>query len=109
MDTGEITLIFCRLLLGGLAAFFAIMLWSKTRDIAWMLMAGGTITAYGENLYAMLDAFGLSPFPAIGLIPLAAALSNIPVLFFIAAFCVMVVRSYGRRQKGPSGDAGTPD
>jgi hypothetical protein len=98
MDTGELLLISSRLVLGAAAAFFAIMLWSKTRDIAWMLMVGGTIVAYGEALYAVLDSFGIStPLPVLQSAPLAAVLlTNIPVLFFIAAFLVMVVRSYGR-------------
>jgi hypothetical protein len=95
MDTGEILFVFCRLFFGAAAAFFAIILWSKTRDIAWMLMAGGTITVYGENLYNVLDLFGFSVFfSTIETIPLAAAaLSNIPALFFIAAFVVAFVQS----------------
>jgi hypothetical protein len=87
--------IFCRLVLGAAAAFFAIVLWSGTRDIAWMFMAGGTAAAYGESLYAVLNSFGIS-IPAIESAPTAAmALSTIPVLFFIAAFLLMVIRSYG--------------
>jgi hypothetical protein len=98
MGNGEIALVFCRLLLGGAAAFFAIMLWSRTRDIAWMLMVGGAVTAYGGNLYEVLDMFGVFPSFIFESAPLAAAaLSTIPVLFFIAAFFVMVVRSYGQR------------
>jgi hypothetical protein len=99
MDTGELVIVFCRLILRAAAAFLAIMLWSKTRDIAWMLMVGGTVTAYGEHLYNVLNAVGISASPwAAESIPLAAAaLSNIPVFFFIAAFLVMVVRSYGHR------------
>jgi hypothetical protein len=96
MDTGELILALSRLLVGALAAFFAIMLWSRTRDIAWMLMVGGTITAYGEALFAVLGFFGISTaIPATGSIPLAAAiLSNIPSMFFISAFLVMIIRSY---------------
>jgi hypothetical protein len=102
MDTGEIIFIFCRLFLGATAAFFAIMLWSKTRDIAWMLMAGGIIVAYGESLYEVLDAFGISFLPsAVESFPLAAILSSIPVLFFIAALLVMVLRTYGGRRERP--------
>jgi hypothetical protein len=75
------------------------MLWSKTRDLAWMLMVGGTIAAYGETLYAILNLFGIGlALPAIGSVPLAAILApNVPTVFFILAFLVMVVRSYGRR------------
>jgi hypothetical protein len=94
MDTRELLFVFCRLVLGGAAAFFAIMLWSKTRDIAWMLMVGGAVAAYGERLYAVLNSLGFFNSPA----PLAAAvLSGIPVLFFTAAFLVMVIRAYGNR------------
>jgi hypothetical protein len=85
--------------MGALAAFFAIMLWSRTRDIAWMLMVGGTITAYGEALFRVLNLFGMSPsLPGIGSMPLVTViLPNIPVIFFISAFLVMVIRSYGPR------------
>jgi hypothetical protein len=107
MDTREIIFVLCRLCLGAMAAFFAIMLWSRTRDIAWILMAGGIIAAYGENLYQALDAFGISVLPpALDSFPLAAALSGVPLLFFIAALFVMVFRSYGGRRERPPGGAG---
>jgi hypothetical protein len=97
MDNGQAIFVFSRLVIGALAAFLAIMLWSRTRDIAWMLMVGGTITAYGESLYTVLNLFGISaPLPVIGSVPLLAiVLSNVPTLFYISAFLVMVVRSYG--------------
>ncbi|MDR0731513.1 MAG: hypothetical protein LBF63_07575 [Treponema sp.] len=98
MDSGEAVFVFSRLVIGALAAFFAIMLWSRTRDIAWMLMIGGAITAYGENLYQVLNLFGISALPVIGPVPLLAIiLSNVPVLFYISAFLVMVIRSYRYR------------
>ncbi|MDR2376843.1 MAG: hypothetical protein LBD96_10455 [Treponema sp.] len=99
MDSGEAIFVFSRLVIGALAAFFAIMLWSRTRDTAWLLMIGGTITAYGESLYTILNLFGISaPLPAISPVPvLAIVLSNVPMLFYMAAFLVMVARSYGYR------------
>ncbi|MDR0400916.1 MAG: hypothetical protein LBH51_08235 [Treponema sp.] len=97
MDTGEIIVALSRLITGGVAAFFAIMLWSRIRDIAWMLMGGGMIAFYGESLYGVLHIFGIS-VPILESAPLAAmVLSNIPVLFFTAAFLVMVIRSYRNR------------
>ncbi|MDR0997800.1 MAG: hypothetical protein LBL70_01935, partial [Treponema sp.] len=60
MDTGELVYLSSRLFLGALASFFAIMLWSKTRDAAWMLMVMGTLTAYIESVYVILDLFGIS-------------------------------------------------
>jgi hypothetical protein len=100
MDPGEILYISSRLLLGALASFFAIMLWSKTRDIPWMLMVTGTIAAYVETVYSILDLFGLTGFTTvtIGSVPLMSiVLHNLPVIFYTIAFIVMVVRKYRKQ------------
>ena len=100
MDTGQLVYILSRLVLGALASFFAIMLWSKTRDVAWMLMVIGTIAAYVEIVYAILNLFGISGgnIFMIGSMPLMSILlPSLPTVFFIAAFLVMVVRKYRRR------------
>lgn len=100
MDAGEITYIASRLILGALAAFFAIILWSKTRDIAWMLMVVGTIAAYAETIYSILNTFGIASEagPLLGSVPLLSiVLPNIPTLFFTVAFIVMVMRKIRRR------------
>ncbi|MDL2230155.1 hypothetical protein LJC14_07905, partial [Treponema sp. OttesenSCG-928-L16] len=81
MDTGEIIYIVSRLFLGALASFFAIMLWSKTRDTAWMLVVIGTIAAYIETVYSILELFGITEGSRIiiGSIPLASIiLPNLP-------------------------------
>jgi hypothetical protein len=94
MDAGELLFIVSRLSTGALAAFFAIMLWSKTRDVAWMLIVIGTIAAYVETVYSILDLFGITGSQvSVGSVPLAAILlPNIRTGFFIAAFVVMVIR-----------------
>ncbi|MDR1618166.1 MAG: hypothetical protein LBS06_03855 [Treponema sp.] len=100
MDTGQIVYITSRLTLGALASFFAIMLWSKTRDVAWMLMVIGTIAAYIETVYSILDMFGITAGDTfnLGSVHVAAiVLPGLRTLFFIAAFFVMVVRKYSRR------------
>ena len=100
MDSGQIVYILSRLSLGALAAFLAIMLWSKTRDVAWMLMVIGTIAAYVETVYSILNLFGVSggKFIFIGSVPLMSILlPSLPMVFFIAAFAVMVVRKYLHR------------
>ncbi|MDR2135129.1 MAG: hypothetical protein LBO76_00780 [Treponema sp.] len=96
MDSEQAIVVFSRLLVGALAAFCAIVLWSRTRDTAWMLVVGGTITAYGEKLYTVLNLLGIvAPLPPIGPVPLlAVVLPNIPAMFYISAFLVMVARSY---------------
>jgi hypothetical protein len=100
MDTGQIVYIASRLALGALASFFAIMLWSKTRDVAWMLMVIGTIAAYIETVYSILDMFGIAMGAnfTIGSVHVAAiVLPSLRTLFFIIAFFIMVVRKYSRR------------
>ena len=100
MDSGQLIYVLSRLILGALASFFAIMLWSKTRDVAWMLMVIGTIAAYVETVYAILNLFGINggDILVIGSMPLISILLPcLPAVFFIAAFATMVVRKYRRR------------
>ena len=100
MDTGQLVYILSRLSLGAVASFFAIMLWSKTRDIAWMLMVIGTIAVYVETVYSILNLFGISGWNilTIGSMPvMSIILPCLPTGFFIAAFAVMVVRKYRSR------------
>ena len=99
MDTGQIVFIVSCLSTGALAAFFAIMLWSKTRDIAWMLIVIGTIVAYVETVYSILDLFGITGEQlSIGSVSLAVILlPNLRTAFFTAAFIVMVVRKFRRK------------
>ena len=99
MDAGQVTYILSQLILGALASFLAIMLWSKTRDAAWMLIVIGTIAAYIEIIYSILNHFGFinADFLPIGSVSLAAIiLPSLRMIFFIAAFLVMIVKNYRR-------------
>ena len=99
MEGGQEIYILSRPVLGALASFFAIMLWSKTRDVAWMLIVIGTITAYAETVFSLLNLYGIGSanILVVGSIPLLAILLPcLPVAFFIAAFAVMVARKYRR-------------
>ena len=100
MDTGQLIYIISRLSLGAIAAFFAILLWSRTRDIAWMLMVIGAIASYVETVYSILDLFGITgdDLLSIGSVPVVSiVLPCLPVFFIAAAFAVMVFRKYRRR------------
>lgn len=100
MDIGEVIYTSSRLFFGALAAFFAIVLWSKTRDTAWMLMVIGTIALYVEIVYSILKLFGITETTGIiiGSMPLVSLiLPNLSIIFFISAFMVMVVRKLRRR------------
>ncbi|MDR2477403.1 MAG: hypothetical protein LBD18_06435 [Treponema sp.] len=92
MDLGQTILVFSRLVLGALAAFFAIMLWSKTRDMAWMLVVIGTIAAYIGIVYSIMEMAGIAG-SRIGSVSVAAiVLPALPAAFYIAAFLVKVTR-----------------
>ncbi|MDR0496149.1 MAG: hypothetical protein LBH42_00890 [Treponema sp.] len=96
MDSGEFIYISSRLVLGAIASFLAIMLWSRTRDIAWILMVIGIIASYGETVYSIVSVFGLSnSIITVGSMPIVTIiLPCLPMLFYIAAFAVMVARKY---------------
>ncbi|MDR0512453.1 MAG: hypothetical protein LBG93_05060 [Treponema sp.] len=97
MDSGQIVYISLRLALGGVACFLAIMLWSRTRDVAWMLMVIGVIASYVETVYATLGVLGISSTGVldVGTVPLMSiVLPNMSMVFFISAFVVMVFRKY---------------
>ena len=105
MDEGQLVYMAVRLALGAAAVFFAIVLWSKTRDTAWMLVVVGVVAGYAETVYATLQRFGITGRvgPAIGSVPLLAILlSNLPSGFFLAAIVTVLTRKYRKppRQAG---------
>jgi hypothetical protein len=99
MDSGQIVYILGRLVLGTAASFLAIMLWSRIRDAAWILVIIGTIVAYAETVYSILTVMGISSeYITLGSMSLLSiVLPCLPTIFFIAAFAVMVARKYRRR------------
>jgi hypothetical protein len=95
MSAGEIVLLVSRLSIAAVAAFLAILLWSRTRDLAWMLIVIGVIASYAEILFDLLSRLGIvdeSSYSLLG-IPLGRILlSNLPYLFLCAALVVMITR-----------------
>lgn len=102
MDLGQMIFIASRLVLGALATFLAIMLWSRTRDTAWMLVIVGIVTSYAESIYSIMRLFGMD----IGVLSigsmslLSILLPCLPLAFFTAALAVMVARKYRRSKTG---------
>jgi hypothetical protein len=97
MDTGYLIYILSRLILGALASLLAIVVWSRTRDAAWMLVVAGILAGYAETLYSVLGVLGITGGTVFSVesAPAAAlALVNLPVCFFIAAFSVMIARKF---------------
>ena len=97
MEFVEISVLI-RLAVGAVGTFFAILLWSKSRDTAWVLVVIGTLISYTEIIFTTLvglkivrpDAFflfGLEGFPLMQTI-----LVNLPMIFFIGAVLVVISR-----------------
>lgn len=95
MQQADITLAIIKLAAGGITAFLAIMLWSKTRDVAWMSLVAGFITTYARMVYeTMIDLHIITAAgPVVWGLPLSTLLFNIvPFVFFILAFILMLAR-----------------
>ena len=89
MDTTETILAYSQLILGALAVFFIIMIWSKTKDIVWIFFLIFTIFAYIEIIYSILKMLQIT---AGGLIELI--LPSLKMAFLTIAFLVIIIRQY---------------
>jgi hypothetical protein len=95
MSAGDTVLLVSRLATAAVAAFLAILLWSRTRDIAWMLIVIGVIASYADILFDLLARLGLfdeSRYALFGLPLGRILLANLPYLFLCAALVVMIRR-----------------
>jgi len=100
MDTGNTAFIICRLVLGAISSFLAILLWSRTRDAAWILVIISAILAYVEIIYSILNLLGVISENILSknvVLIITILLSCIPTVFIIAAFSVMALRKYRSR------------
>jgi hypothetical protein len=83
------------LLFGAFATFCAILLWSRTRDMAWTFVIVGTIISYAGIVYGTLATFGIideAAFALRGVPVVRMALADVPLLFLGIGFIVAVTR-----------------
>ena len=101
MDLSQAIFIICQLALGAVLTFLAIMLWSRTRNIAWMFIIIGVIVSYIEIIYHILGLFGIgSEFFLIGSVPIITfVLPLLRMTFFIGGIFVMIVRASAGKKK----------
>ena len=98
MDIVGFTQIASRLALGAFATFAAILLWSRTRDMAWTFVINGAIVAYADIVLTTLRTLGVvgaDLFAYRGVPVLSIALADLPLLFAGIGFLVAALR---RRQ-----------
>jgi hypothetical protein len=98
MDSGQIILIYSRLILGALAAFFAIMLWSRTRNPAWMFVIIGTITIYVEVIYSILELLGITSGNVLFIGSISIVTILLPALYMIFFSIALLIMVAGRHK-----------
>ena len=91
MPFSEIAILI-RLVLGAVATFFAILLWSKTREGAWLFVILAVLVNYGEIIFSTLLRFGIVAMDAFVLFGIPGSsliqvfLDNLPLVLLIVAF-----------------------
>ena len=96
MIQANVPLLIVKLIAGGLAAFFAIMLMSKTRDLAWMCLAAGIVTSYAGIVYDTLLLLGVlvpSSNALFGISLIAIIFAILPSAFFATCALILILRS----------------
>ena len=95
MALKEIIMITSQLAAGALASFTAIMLWSQTREIEWMLVIIGVILKYIEIIISSFTVLGIIQ-PEVYLIQdildIGTVLKFLPLLFYSSAFIIRLVK-----------------
>ena len=95
MSSDILILLGSRLVVSGVATFFAIILWSMTRDTAWMFVVIGTVVGYGEVVLSTLESLGIVRIDAVqvgGVSLFRVLFAVLPMLFFIVAFAILIAR-----------------
>ena len=97
MTDSDVILCIIKLVLGGIAAFLAIMLWSRTREPSWMCIVAGAVTGYAGIVCEFLVKIGIVfaknlviPNTAIPVFTLV--FTAVPLLFIIVALILMLVK-----------------
>ncbi len=91
-----------RVFVGAVGTFCAILLWAKTRDVAWVLVVTGVLLSYGGIIFGTLASLGLFSWeerPVFGLPAGQLArlvLDSVPTLLYSAAFIVVLARHRAR-------------
>jgi uncharacterized membrane protein len=98
MSGSEIIFFIIKLFFGGVIAFLAIMLWSRTRDFSWMFLVFAAVTGYSAIVFELLLRLGFvvshnikmfgSEIPVVSL-----GLAIVPSLFVIIAFILMLIKT----------------
>jgi hypothetical protein len=95
MELVDLVVLLSRLGTGAIATFFAILLWSQTRDVSWVMVIIATLIFYVEIVFTTLERFGIVTadfFNVSGFPVLHIVLTNLPLVFLIFAFISMLAK-----------------
>jgi hypothetical protein len=98
MDLAAFSMETTHLVVGAFATFCAILLWSRTRDMAWTFLIIGAIISYADIVFTTLGTFGVlveDPLVYHGIPILRLALANLPLLFSGVGFLIAAARRHG--------------
>lgn len=84
MSQAELILYIIKLVLGGVFAFCAILLLSRTREISWVSIVAGVVLSYAGVVYDMLLDLGI-------ILPIGFRVAGIP---FVNLFFAVVPTSF---------------
>ncbi len=91
-----------RLCVGAVGTFCAILLWARTRDVAWVLVVTGVLLSYAGIIFGTLAGLGLLGWEDTPVFGLPAGdlarlvFDSAPTLLYSAAFLVAVARRRAR-------------
>lgn len=91
----SLLLFIIKLVLGGVAAFLAIFVMSKTRDASWMFLVAGFLFSYAALVVDLMMELGIFDRAALQIkgvpvIPLICAI--VPTSLFIVAFIIKLCK-----------------
>ncbi len=95
MVTEQVIVVLVRLGMGSIATFLAILVWSRTRDTAWIFVVIAMILQYGEIVFTTLELFGLARGEVVvtaGVPLVEIVLHTLPLLALAVAFAIVVAR-----------------
>ncbi len=99
MSNEQLFLLFIKLILGFISAFFAVLLWSKSRESSWLFVVVGVFFLYGEIVFETLEYFGIADFYIItagGFSLLKIVFAIVPFLCFAFGFMFFLLAKRGR-------------
>jgi len=99
MDMAAFTIDASHLLFGAFATFCAILLWSRTREMAWIFVIIAVIISYADIVLSTLRSYGiLGPEPQIanGIPIIRVLLADLPLAFSGIGFVIAFARKRTR-------------